>query len=231
MEPSFGYQISSLELGRLAGLLAHKALILMAGPNGAGKGTVINLLLRDASLRIVSVRLCTTRPAGLYETRDGDYLYISPEKYEEMRKNREFLQWQNFPYGCYGTPIEALFRALQCGLCAVIDTGVGAILDLKKFFQEHAIPHLDFFVSPVPLDILTSPGGLDVAISVLQKRILRRNRGETEGDIQDRLDTARKWLYQVSQLPFHFIVNAEGKQDEAYRHIAAITHEYLSNLS
>ena len=229
MEPSFGYQISSSELARLAEFLKHKMLLLIAGPNGAGKGTLTNLLLQDTSLGVEKVRLCTTRPAGLNETDDEDYFYISERKYEEMRENREFLQWQKFPFGCYGISTQALFVSLQRGSCIVIDTGVGAILDLKKFFQEHAIPCLGFFISPVAVETLGSPQGMSVAIAMLHERMTRRQRGESEGDIQDRLDTAKIWFNQVATLPLHVVVNADGKHDEAYRHMVAIIEDHLNN--
>ena len=230
MERRFGYGISDPELQQLKALLRHTTLLILAGPNGVGKGTILNLLINDESLRVERIRLYTTKSVGTDETHDQDYFYVSQETYEEMRNNRQFLQWQQFPYGCYAISIRVLFETLKRCSCAVIDTGVGASLDLKMFFQQHAIPYLDAFITPVALDTLVSPEGVDAALVILRNRMSRRKRGEADDDLKDRLDTAQRWLGQVSQLPFRsFVPNVEGHLDEAYHQISAMIRSRLDS--
>lgn len=228
MEILFGYGASHLQLAQLKELLAHKVLLILAGPNAAGKGTIADLLLKDPSLRMNKVRLHTSRPVRLGETRDEDYFFISQETYENMQKDGEFLQWQRFPLsGCYGISTRVLLQTVERSKCVLIDTGIGATLGLKTLLEEHTIPYLDSFISPVPLGTLDSPKGIDAALSILRKRMLQRNRGESKSDMESRLDTAKMWLRQASRLPFHFVVNTDGKHEEAYHHILAMIRDHL----
>jgi hypothetical protein len=101
----------------------------------------------------------------------------------------------------------------------IVDTGIGATLDLIHKFQQYALPLSSFFILPLPLEEIQQPGGIDKAADVLKDRIIKRGRGESESDLQGRLDTARMWLGQTNQLPFTFIANSDGKQIVAYEKI------------
>ena len=75
MKKRFGYGISDSEIEQLKALLQHKVLFILAGPNGVGKGTILNLLLSDESLTVERVRLYTTKSVGMDGTHDQDYFY------------------------------------------------------------------------------------------------------------------------------------------------------------
>ncbi|MBI3630875.1 MAG: hypothetical protein HY221_00880, partial [Candidatus Sungbacteria bacterium] len=68
-----------MELAQLKQLLKGKALLLLTGPNGAGKGTIADLLLKDTSLGIEKVCLHTTNPVRSNEGSEKEYFYISQE--------------------------------------------------------------------------------------------------------------------------------------------------------
>lgn len=228
MNIRFGYSAACSELARLKELLTHKALLILTGPSGAGKGTIAASLLNDRSLEVERVRLHVVKPTKTMAADDAEYRYVSQTSFEDLRRAGEFLQWQKFPLsGYYGISIRVLFQTLQRSSCALIDIGVEAALGLQALLQQHGISHLACFISPVALDTLKSCDGVNVALSVLEIRMRRRNRGESECDLISRLETARQWLSEVLQLPLRVVENSDGKQDDTYRQVAAMIWDHL----
>ena len=80
-------------------------LIILSGPSGVGKSTVLKeVLARNPHLR-VSVS-ATTRAPRPGEVDGEDYYFLAPEEFERRRKANEFLECcEVFGQGCwYGTP-------------------------------------------------------------------------------------------------------------------------------
>ena len=68
-------------------------LIVISGPSGVGKGTIVNELLKkgDYALSIS----CTTRPPRRGEKEGISYFFISREKFEAMIEEDGFLEYDN----------------------------------------------------------------------------------------------------------------------------------------
>jgi len=78
------------------------SLIVMSGPGGVGKST-ITALLRDHPSFWVSIS-ATTRASRENERDSHDYYFLTDEKFDEMIRNGEFLEWAEFAGARYGTP-------------------------------------------------------------------------------------------------------------------------------
>jgi guanylate kinase len=78
------------------------SLIVMSGPGGVGKST-ITALLRDHPSFWVSIS-ATTRAPRENERDSHDYYFLTDEKFDEMIRNGEFLEWAEFAGARYGTP-------------------------------------------------------------------------------------------------------------------------------
>jgi guanylate kinase len=87
-------------------------LIVISGPSGVGKDTIIERLLKmDGNLRY-SVSF-TTRPKRDYEVDGVHYSFVTKPKFEELIERGEFLEWAEYNgyyYGTYRTRVEKLQR-------------------------------------------------------------------------------------------------------------------------
>jgi guanylate kinase len=91
-------------------------LLVVSGPSGVGKGTVIDgLLEREPQVRR-SVS-CTTRAPRPGEVEGRDYHFVSPEQFAQMREREQLLEWavvhQDLLYGTPREPVEAALAAGQ----------------------------------------------------------------------------------------------------------------------
>ena len=79
-------------------------LIVISGPSGAGKGTVINKLLeKDNKTRWLSVS-ATSRNPREGEKEGINYYYLTKEDFENKINNDYFLEYTNYAGNYYGTP-------------------------------------------------------------------------------------------------------------------------------
>ena len=107
-------------------------LVVISGPSGTGKGTVIKELLKLRPEYVFSVSATTRKP------RPGEadgiaYRFLSHEQFKEMIKNNEFLEYAQFVGEFYGTPIKPVLESVENGITTILDIEVqGAKQVMKK---------------------------------------------------------------------------------------------------
>ena len=67
-------------------------ILVLSGPTGSGKTTVVNRLLNVAPVKLVKCVSATTRPPRREEVDGDDYYFLSPEEFERRRQQGEFLE-------------------------------------------------------------------------------------------------------------------------------------------
>ena len=148
-----------------------KKLIIITGPSGVGKGTVVKELL-DRNKDIWLSISATTRNPRIGEKDGENYYFISDEKFKDMIDKKEFLEWAQFAGNYYGTPLSTVNVKIEKGFIILLEIEVEGAKQIKEKFPEA----LSIFLLP--------PSKAE-----LEKRI--RNRGtEKEEAIDRRLSRA-----------------------------------------
>ena len=126
-------------------------LIVISGPSGAGKGTVIKQVLRRKDNVALSVS-CTTRAPRPGEQEGVDYYYASKEKFAQMIEEDGFLEYESFFDNSYGTPEEPVRKQLAQGINVILEIDVKGGMNIKKKVPEAEL----IFIAPPSMEILRS---------------------------------------------------------------------------
>ncbi|NMA48754.1 MAG: guanylate kinase [Tissierellia bacterium] len=182
--------------------MAKGFLLVLSGPSGSGKGTVSKALMERNDDIVFSVS-ATTRPPRPTEVDGENYFFYTKEKFDEMIKNDEFLEYAFVHTHYYGTPKKFVLEEIEKGEIVLLEIDVQGALQIKKNHKEAVF----IFLLPPTMD-------------ELRDRIVKRGT-ESEEDINTRFLNAFKELDFVGEYDF-FIVN--DKVDLAVLDIEAIIH-------
>ena len=112
------------------------SLIIISGPSGCGKGTVIKEYLRtnrDHSWLSVS---CTSRPMRSGDEEGVNYYFVTKKEFERLIKKGEFLEYAEYNGNYYGTPKEYIESRLASGIDVLLEIEVQGALQVKELVPE-----------------------------------------------------------------------------------------------
>jgi len=163
-----------------------KKLIILTGPSGVGKGTVIKEILAKDKNIWLSIS-ATTRDPREGEKEGENYYFLNKEKFREMIEQNLFLEWAQFAGNYYGTPLSSVNARIKKGFTVLLEIEVEGAKQIKDKF-------------PNSLSIFLLPPNKEE----LERRI--RNRGtEKEEAIKKRLSRANYEISVSNQFDFALI--------------------------
>ncbi|NLK36469.1 MAG: guanylate kinase [Epulopiscium sp.] len=115
-------------------------LVIISGPSGSGKGTVVSELVKtDSFLLSISA---TTRSPRAYEKNGEHYYFYTKEEFEYMREHGQLLEWAEFCDNYYGTPRIYVEKQLKQGKNIILEIEVQGALQVKKLYPESILVFL-----------------------------------------------------------------------------------------
>ena len=161
----------------------NKGLVLIvSGPSGVGKGTVVKELLKNNEYAL-SVS-ATTREPREGETHGKEYFFLKRDEFEALIEQDKVLEYAQYCNNYYGTPKEYVEKTISDGKNIILEIEVqGALQVMKKLSDAVSI-----FIMPKSME-------------VLKKRLTGRGT-ETAEVIEKRMNTAIKEMQEVKNYDY-----------------------------
>ena len=177
------------------------SLIVISGPAGSGKGTIVKILLKDENY---TVSISTTSRQPRADDIPGvTYNFVDSENFMAMIARGELAEFAEYVGNFYGTPVKSIKNLLSSGKNVILEIETQGALQIKSRFPEAVL----IWLSPPDYETLDSR--------------LRGRGTNTEEDIEARLIAARR---ELQFLPYYdyIVINEKGKADEAAEKIRRI---------
>ena len=172
-------------------MLKKGVLVIISGPSGSGKGTVVSELVKEDGYAL-SIS-ATTRSPRCYEKEGEHYFFYSKDEFESMRNRGQLLEWAEFCGNYYGTPRTYVESQLIKGKNVLLEIEVQGALQVKKLHPECI---LVFLIPP--------------NLEELGKRLTTRGTEDKE-TINKRIHRALEEIEFVSQYDY-VVVNDQVEQ-------------------
>jgi len=188
-------------------------LIVVSGPSGTGKSTIVNTVLDTCNDLSFSVS-ATTRQQREGETEGVDYFFVTKERFQQMIDHNELLEHAEYVGNYYGTPRKAVLDKIENGSSILLDIEVQGAEQVKDQFPEA----VTMFVIPPSWE-------------ELERRLVNRGTDSME-KIQARLKQAKSEIEKIENYDY-IIVNdvLETAISEVISIIATQNYKYNKRIN
>lgn len=183
-------------------------LIVISGPSGVGKDTVLQRM-KSRDLPFHFVVTATTRPPRPDEVEGVDYHFVSHDDFAEMIEQDELLEYAIVYNDYKGIPKQQVRQALESGKDVIMRLDVQGAETIRELYPDALL----IFLST------ETEGELEAR--------LRARKTESKEGLKLRIATARQEMKQVEQFDY-FVINPEFQLEQTVDSILAIvTAEHL----
>lgn len=176
-------------------------LLVISGPSGVGKGTLVNALIERNQKIKMSVS-ATTRAPRPGEIEGVHYFFKTEEEFKAMVDRGEFLEYIHvFGSKYYGTPRSFVEQQLENGYDVILEIDVQGAMKVKQAFPDAV------------LMFITAP-----SMSEIKSRLIGRGT-ETMEQVEKRFATA---FEEIKMIPQYDYVIINDVVDVAVHHMEAI---------
>ncbi len=175
-------------------------LIVVSGPSGSGKDTIVGKVLENDKNAWLSVS-ATSRAPRKGEEEGVNYYYLTREEFEEKIKEKYFLEYAEYAGNYYGTPKEKIIEKLDKGYDVILVIEIQGAQKIKELVPEA----LFIFIMPPS-----------------EKELLKRLAGRKTEDtnkIIERFNIAYKEMNEVTK--YNYVV-VNDDLDEAVTKVQSI---------
>ena len=178
-------------------------LVVVSGFSGAGKGTLMQELLKRYDNYALSIS-ATTRAPREGETDGKEYFFVTKEQFEKMRDERKLIEYAQYVNNYYGTPKEYVEQKMAEGKDVILEIEIQGALKVKKRFPDALL----LFVTPPSAEELRRRlvGRGTETLEVINARLARAAEEASGMEacdyllINDDLDRCVEEMHQLIQL-------------------------------
>ncbi len=182
----------------------HGQLIVISGPSGCGKDTVVKEVLKTNPNAWLSVS-CTSRKPRPGEVNGKDYFFLSRDEFEKKIADGDLLEYAEYAENYYGTPKDIIVEKINQGIDVILVIEIQGALKIKEILKE------TIFVFILP-----------PTIKELRRRLEGR-KTETKEVMMKRFKTAYKEINEVNK--YNYVVINDIVEDAATKVNAIIASE------
>ncbi|MBM2821024.1 MAG: guanylate kinase, guanylate kinase [Candidatus Berkelbacteria bacterium] len=189
-------------------------LFILSGQSGVGKNTILKAILEKYPDFHRAVTY-TTREPRPEEIPGKDHFFVYHDKFNDMIKNDEFLEFAKTHGEMYGTPKEQIEKALNARKNILMEIDVKGATQVKKLTPDAVLIFIKYDSNNIE--------------SIIRNRLKNDpSRGEiNEIDIHTRIATAIKESEYEKHYD-HSVINPEGRPQEAIDKVSDIIKKELN---
>ncbi|UIP91945.1 guanylate kinase [Wolbachia pipientis] len=185
-------------------------LLILSSPSGAGKTTISEKLLEQSTDLVMSVSMTTRKPRP-GEVNGKDYFFVTEEKFHELCKAGQMLEYAKVFENFYGIPKDFIEQNLSSGISVLLNIDWQGAFHLFEILREKVV---SVFILPPSME-------------ELRLRLQKRNSDDVS-EIERRLSEAQKEISKSNKYDYVIFNDDLDKSVEEIKSI--ISKEMLKKL-
>ena len=117
------------------GFMRKQAFIIICGPSGVGKSTLIKVILKSMPGTISTISY-TTRPKRPQEVNQKDYFFITKEEFTKKQKQGDFVEWAHIYGYDYATGKDQIQSCWAKGKAIIKDVDIQGLKSIKRVYPQ-----------------------------------------------------------------------------------------------